>query len=114
METAEIISVSVAVLLIAAEIVCLMFCSRLKCRSFPLCILLPVHRDDGNFSLRLSFLSSLIEQGEPFIGSVLLMDTGADEGQTQQCSEFCQRCHAAKLILPGDIEEEMKKYLHFD
>ena len=114
METAEIIAVSVAVLLIAIEILCLYICSRLKCKYYPLCIIIPVHRMDSSFTARLDCIGSLIEEGDPLVGTVLLMDIGSDETQLKQCGEFCRKYHAAELILPGDIEKTMKNYLHFE
>ncbi|MBR5683343.1 MAG: hypothetical protein IKW96_08745 [Ruminococcus sp.] len=113
METAEVIAVSVAALLIAAEIVCLYLCSKLKCKNYPMCILLPIHNEDSEFTRRLDCIGTHIEEGDPLIGTVLLMDMGANETQIQHCREFCQRYHAAEIILPEDMESSMKKYLHF-
>jgi hypothetical protein len=113
MKTAEVIAVSTAALLIAAEILCLYFCSKMKCKNYPMCIVLPVHNDDREFTERLDCIGLHIEEGDPLIGAVLLMDIGADETQIQHCREFCQRYHAAKIILPEDMESSMKKYLHF-
>lgn len=114
METAEIIAVSVAALLIFTEILCLYLCSKLKCKNYPMCIILPIHRNDSKFTERLDCIGSHIEEGDPLIGTVLLMDIGADGKQIQHCREFCQRYHATEVILPEDIESSMKKYLHFE
>ena len=114
METAEIIAVSVAALLILIEILCLYLCSKLKSKNYPMCIIIPIHRNDSRFTERLDCIGSHIEEGDPLIGNVLLMDMDADEKQIQHCREFCQRYHAAEVVLPEDIGDSMKKYLHFE
>ncbi|WP_295087234.1 hypothetical protein [Ruminococcus sp.] len=113
METAEIIAVSISVLLIAAEILCLYLCSKLKCKNYPMCIVLPIHNEDKEFTERLDCLSLHIEEDNPLIGSVILLDIGANEEQLQFCREFCQCYHHAEIILPENMEISMKKYLHF-
>ncbi len=114
METAEVVAVSVAALLITIEILCLYLCSKLKCKNYPMCIILPICNEDKEFIERLECLSTHIVEGDPLIGTVLLVDIGADDEQIQFCREFCQRYHDAELILPEDIEISMKKYLHFE
>lgn len=114
METAEIIAVSVAALLILTEILCLYLCSKLKSKNCPMCIIIPIHRNDSKFTERLDCIGSHIEEGDPLIGNVLLMDIDADKKQIQHCMEFCQRYHAAEIILPKDIEASVKKHLHFE
>ena len=114
METAEIVAISAVVLLVAAEIFCLFLCSRLKCKSYPMCIVIPVRSSDEELPQRLDFIGSLIEEGSPLIGDILIMDIDADEKQLLLCSEFCGRYHAAEIVLPEDIEKYIKNYLHFE
>lgn len=114
MEKAEVIAISIAALLIAVEILCLYLCSKLKSKNYPMCIVLPIHSSDSKFTERLDCIGAHIEEGDPLIGTVLLMNIEADEKQLQHCREFCQRYHAAEVILPEDIEASIKKYLHFE
>ena len=114
METAEMVAVSAVAVLIAAELFCLFLCSKLKCRSYPLYIVVPVSSSDEELPQRLDSIGSLIEGGSTLIGNILLMDIGADDKQLGQCREFCQRYHAAEIVLPGDIEGAVKKHLHSD
>ena len=114
MGTAGLISISAVVLLIAAELFCLFLCSKMKCRSYPMYIVVPVSSRDEELPQRLDCIGSLIEDGNTLIGNILLMDIGADDKQLGHCREFCQRYHAAEIVLPGDIEGAVKKHLHSD
>ena len=83
METAEVVAVSVAALLITIEILCLYLCSKLKCKNYPMCIILPICNEDKEFIERLECLSTHIVEGDPLIGTVLLVDIA---GSVQVCS----------------------------
>ena len=113
METAEIIAVSAVVLLIGLELLCLFLCSKLKCRSYPLWVIVPIHTMDSELSQRLDYIGAMIEDGSTLIGNILLMNMNADEKQLRLCREFCSRYHAAEIILPEDIGRSVKNYLHF-
>ena len=113
MEKADIIAIVVVTVIAAAELLCLFLCSKLKHRSYPLCVALPVLAQDKELPQRLEYIASLIEDGSSFIETVLLIDMNGTQEQIQLCREFCQRYHAAELILPENIEKSMKNYLHF-
>lgn len=113
MEKADIIAVVVVTVIAAAELLCLFLCSKLRRRSYPLCAALPVTAQDKELSQRLEYIASLIEDGSSSIDTVLLVNIGASQEQLQLCREFCNTYHAAELIKTEDMEEKLKKYLHF-
>ena len=113
MGTAEMIAVSAVVLLIGLELLCLFLCSKLKCRSYPLWVVVPVHPMDSELSQRLDCIGAMIEDGSTLIGNIILLNMNADEKQLRLCREFCSRYHAAEIILPEDIGSSLKNYLHF-
>lgn len=109
METAEIVAISVVALIAAAEIFCLFLCSKHKKKTYPMFIAVPVVAGDTEFAQRLEYISTFIESGCTFIGSILLIDISASQEQLQLCRAFCEDYHAAELILPCDIETALKK-----
>ena len=113
MEKADIIAIVVVAVIAAAELLCLFLCSKLKRRSYPLCTVLPVTAQDKELPQRLEYIASLMEDGSSFIETVLLIDMDGTQEQIQLCREFCLSCHAAELIKAEDMEESLKKYLHF-
>ena len=113
METAEIIAISVVVLIAAAEIFCLFICSKHKKKSYPLCIVIPVLSDDIELEQRLGYISCLIEDSSTFIKTVLLVDIDGSNEQVQLCRDFCQAYHAAEFTNIDEIGTALKNYLHF-
>lgn len=113
MVTAEIISISVVVLISAAELLCLYLCSRTECRGYPLCVIIPVRRCDTELEHRLDCIGSLISDGSPLIGNVCLLNIDPSEEQLEICDDFCQRYAAAEIVLPNDIVQYMNENLPF-
>ena len=113
MENAEIIAVSVVALIAAVEIFCLFICSKHKKKSYPHCIVIPIIAEDDELPQRLDYISSIIEDGSSYIGTVLLVDIGGSQEQLQLCTSFCKNYHAAEITDAKEIETALKKYLHF-
>ena len=113
MEKAEVIAIVVVAVIAAAELLCLFICSKLQNKSYPLCAVLPVTAQDKELSQRLEYIASLIEEGSTIIGTVLLIDIDGTQEQLQLCRDICAHYHAMELIKTEDMEERLKKYLHF-
>ena len=114
MEAADITAIAVAVIITAAELFCLFICSRLKQESYPIYAAVPVSSRDKELPQRLEFLRSVIDNGSPVIGSVIIIYIDGDEEQLKLCREFCRCVPCAELILPAEIEKTLEKHLHFN
>ncbi|MBP5378961.1 MAG: hypothetical protein J6X85_06450 [Ruminococcus sp.] len=108
MEKADIIAVVVVSVIAAAELFCLFICSKLKHKSYPLCIALPVTSEDDELPQRLEYIVSLIEEGSTFIGSILLIDIDGSKEQLQLCREFCALYHAMELTTAAELLNKLR------
>ena len=113
MEKTDIAALVVVILIASAETFCLFICSKLKNKSYPLRVVLPVYAQDKELPQRLEYIASLIEEGSSFIEMVLLIDIDGTQEQIQLCREFCRCVRYAELIQPENIEKYMKNHLHF-
>ena len=113
MEKADIVAIVVVTVIAAAELTCLFLCSKLKRKSYPLCAVLPIFAQDKELPQRLDYIASLMEDGSSFIETVLLIDIDGSDEQIQLCRELCAHYQAMELIKTENMEERLKKYLHF-
>ncbi|WP_028520246.1 hypothetical protein [Ruminococcus flavefaciens] len=113
METAEITALTVVFFIAAVEVCCFFVISKLRGRSYPLCVVMPVFAEDSELPQRLDYIGSLVEEGSVLAENILLIDYGGTAEQIELCRDFCTSHHAAEMILPEEIEKSMKKYLHF-
>lgn len=111
MEPAVIISIAVIVIIAVVEVYCLFVCSKLRGKSYPMTAAVPVFSDDEELMDRLSYLDTLLTDGEAYIGRVLLIDCGATPAQLELCRQFCEEFPAAVLTDMDGLEISLRKCL---
>lgn len=111
MEPAVIISIAVIVIIAAVEIYCLFICSKLRGKSYPITAAIPVFPGDEELRDRLSYLDTLLTDGEAYIGRVLLIDCGASPAQLELCRQFCEEFPAAVMTDKEGLENSLRKCL---
>lgn len=111
MEKTDIAAIVVVILVASAEIFCLFLCSKLKNKSYPLCVALPVYAQDKELPQRLEYIASLIEESSSFIETVLLIDIDGTQEQIQLCRDFCAHYHAMELTTAAGLENKLRMSL---
>lgn len=111
MEPAVIISIAVIAVIAVVEVYCLFVCSKLRGKSYPITAAVPVFPGDEELEDRLSYLDTLLTDGEAYICRVLLIDCGATPSQMELCRQFCEEFPAAELTDMENIEISLRKCL---
>ena len=109
MDMAVLISLVVMILVSAAEVLCLFFCSKLRTKRTPVAAVIPIFGEDGELEEKLQFMLSMTERGASPVDRLLLVNISGSEAQLAFCRDFCRSCCCAEIIPSGEIEKKLSE-----